>query len=119
MDYFEQITKLLDRHDLTQELKNRRKQLGKQLKAVEKKFEQLDENLSKNKLAVLEQATSLDLPVEVFHEVITSQGQVNFLMDSADKDDYLSSLSEAYQEELVVIETEIIALKSNLLSVAA
>lgn len=118
-NYFEQITKRLNHHYSIQDLKKKRQQLRKELKAIEKKLEQLEENLLKEKATVEEQAISVDLPIEIFHEVTASQSQIDFLMDSGDEDDYLSSLCEAYQEELVAVETEIIALKSNPLSVAA
>ena len=110
---FEQIEARLERYYLVRSLKKRRNQLIKQRNAIIEKMRSLESSCFETKANVEKQAQDLNLQIEIFNEVEMTQQQLDFLVSVAEKDDYLSEISQLYEQELVEIDTQLIALESN------
>ncbi|KAF0212984.1 MAG: hypothetical protein FD167_5301 [bacterium] len=117
--YFEQITARVDHYDLVCRLKKQRNQLIKAINVIAKKLTKLEDDCLERKDQLHKQVEELNLPIEIFDEIDTSQEQLQFLSSLAQKDDYLSELYQQYEDELIAIEEEIFELKNQPLSVAA
>jgi len=110
---FEQIEARLERYYLVRSLKTRRNQLIKERNLVIEKIGVLEKSCFETKTNIEKQAQALNLSIEIFDEVEMTQEQVDFLASVAEKDGYLSEISQLYEQELVEIDTQLITLESN------
>ncbi len=117
--YFEQITTRLDHYDLVCRLKRQRNQLIKAINVIAEKLTKLESDCVERKGQLHKQVEELNLSIEIFDEIDTSQEQLQFLLMLDEQDDYLSELYQEYENELIAIEQEIFELKNQPLSVAA
>ena len=110
---FEQIEARLERYYLVCSLKRRRNQLITQRNAIIEKMRSLENSCFETKANVENQAQDLNLSLEIFNEVEMTQQQLDFLASVAEKDDYLSELCQLYEQEVIEIDIQLIALETN------
>jgi hypothetical protein len=118
--YDEQITKALDNYYSSpskktpiEKLRLRRNQLIREAKAVLDKFFGLEQAYFSNATALVNQATELSLSIDILDELPLSNEQQELWAKLVKEDKYLSNFYQAYEQELIELDLDILSLQSQ------
>lgn len=118
--YDEQITKALDNYYSSpskktpiEKLRLRRNQLIREAKAVLDKFFGLEQAYFSNATALVNQATELSLSIDILDELPLSNEQQELWAKLVKEDKYLSDFYQAYEQELIELDLDILSLQSQ------